>query len=222
MEGENNNPNWRKASGVFHERAKEYDQWYEDSLLFQIELATLKDIKTNLPEPKLEIGIGSGRFAHELGVSFGIDPALNALKISRDRGLAVCRSVGEELPLQRNSIGTAYMLFALCFMADPKAVLDECHRVLKREGHLVVGMISEPSPWGKFLQAKKAERHPFYQYARFYVPSMVQTMCQEVGFDVVEKRSVLLQKPGNVKQFESSREGLVDGAGFVVIVARRK
>jgi ubiquinone/menaquinone biosynthesis C-methylase UbiE len=222
LEGEINNQYWRKASGVFHERATEYDRWYEDSLLFQIELAALKDIKTILPEPKLEIGIGSGRFGHELGVLFGLDPALNALQIAKSRGITVCRSVGEALPLQADSVGTIYTLFSLCFMADPAAVLAECHRVLKKEGHLVVGMISAPSPWGKFLQAKKEEGHPFYKYARFYAPFAVQTLCREAGFDVVETRSALTQKPDNVKQFESSRAGLADGAGFVVIIAGKR
>lgn len=222
MEGEANKQYRHKAASVFHERAEEYDQWYEDSLLFQIELEALKNIKTKLPEPKLELGIGSGRFAHELGVSFGIDPALNALQIAKSRGMAVCQAVGETLPFNRASIGAAYVLFALCFMAEPMTVLAECHRVLKKEGCLVIGMISAESPWGKLLQAKKEEGHPFYEYARFYEPLKVQALCREAGFDVIETKSALMQKPDKVKQFEPSSEGFLDGAGFILIIARKQ
>ena len=34
--------NWRQAARVFQERAAEYDNWYEDSLLFATELAALQ------------------------------------------------------------------------------------------------------------------------------------------------------------------------------------
>ncbi len=207
---------------MFHERAAEYDHWYDDSLLFQVELAALKEVKTTLTAPKLEIGVGSGRFAQELNVSFGLDPAFNSLLIAKDRGIEVCRSVGEDLPLQDNSISTIYILFALCFMADPSAVLAECYRVLKRDGHLMIGLISGPSPWGKDLQAKKENNHPFYRHARFYEPAALLDLCHEAGYVTVETRSSLLQEPEKVEQFESSNDGLVDGAGFVVILVRKR
>ncbi|MCG2824383.1 MAG: hypothetical protein L6364_11985, partial [Desulfobulbaceae bacterium] len=62
----------RQAAGVFDERAEEYDAWFEGSLLFAIERAALQELTTPLASPKLEVGVGPGRFAEALGVEFGI------------------------------------------------------------------------------------------------------------------------------------------------------
>ena len=58
---------WRQAAGVFDERAAEYDGWFEDSLLFAIERGALQELDTPLLDPKLEIGVGPGRFAEASG-----------------------------------------------------------------------------------------------------------------------------------------------------------
>jgi hypothetical protein len=79
--------NWRQAAHVFQERAAEYDNWYEDSLLFETELTALQQITSPLPVPKLEIGAGLGRFAKRLGVTVGIDPAPAALHRGLKRGI---------------------------------------------------------------------------------------------------------------------------------------
>ncbi len=59
---------WRQAARVFDERAAEYDAWFEGSLLFAIEREALQELATPLLGPKLEIGVGPGRFAEALGV----------------------------------------------------------------------------------------------------------------------------------------------------------
>lgn len=210
---------WRRTSQVFHERASEYDQWFDGSLLYQIELQALKDIRTILPGPKLEIGVGPGRFATDLGISLGIDPALNPLRIAKERGIDVCRAVGEALPVRPGSIGSLYILFSLCFMADPQKALTESHRVLIDNGRLVVGVINADSPWGVMLIQKKKEKHPFYQHATFYNPDTVTGWLGDHGFAVLEARSGLMQAPDNLKAFELSQTGIIEQAGFVVLIA---
>ena len=79
-------PFWRQAAGVFDERAAEYDGWFEDSLLFSIECAALQELVTPLLGPKLEVGVGPGRFAEALGVEFGVDPALAPLAFLKNGG----------------------------------------------------------------------------------------------------------------------------------------
>lgn len=115
--------NWRQAAHVFQERAAEYDNWYEDSLLFETELAALQQIASPLPVPKLEIGSGPGRFAEQLGVTVGIDPAPAALHRGLKRGIIGVAAIGEQLPLKSEATGTLFLLFTLCFLSDPKQVL---------------------------------------------------------------------------------------------------
>lgn len=212
---------WRRSSQVFDQKAAEYDSWFENSLLFDIELAALKEIETPLDSPRLEIGVGPGRFAREIDVSFGVDPAMAPLSLSQKRGIRVIQASGEELPVVSGSIGTAFLLFVLCFLNDPLLVFDECSRVLKAGGYLVLGMIPSSGAWGQSLEKKKKEGHPFYEYARFYDMAVVGPWLGRSGFQVVETRSSLFQPPGNLQDFEHSRIGLFPDAGFWVIVAKK-
>jgi ubiquinone/menaquinone biosynthesis C-methylase UbiE len=210
---------WRKAAQVFDERAAEYDAWFENSLLFAIERAALQELVTPLLGPKLEVGVGPGRFAEALGVEFGVDPALASLALAKKRGVQVSQAVGEALPYTGQSMRTVLLLFTFCFLADPRPVLWECRRVLKPGGHLVLGLVVADSPWGRMLQQKKEAGHPFYKQARFYDPTEVERRLAECGFVVEERRSSLTQPPEALREMEQSRAGLVSQAGFAVLVA---
>ncbi|MCX5864377.1 MAG: class I SAM-dependent methyltransferase [Deltaproteobacteria bacterium] len=214
-----NETSWRKAAQVFDERAAEYDAWFENSLLFAIECAALHELTTPLLGPKLEVGVGPGRFAEALGVEFGVDPALTPLVFARKRGVQVSQAVGEALPYAEQSMRTVLLLFTFCFLADPRPVLLECRRVLKPGGHLVLGIIVADSPWGRMLQQKKEAGHPFYHQARFYDPAEVEQCLVGCGFAVEERRSSLIQPPEALREMEHSQAGLVSQAGFAILVA---
>lgn len=210
---------WRQAARPFEERAAEYDGWFEESLLFAIERAALQELHTPLPGPKLEVGVGPGRFAEALGVEFGMDPARSPLALAQQRGVRVSQAVGEALPYRGHSMQTVLLLFTYCFLADPRPVLRECRRVLQPGGHLVVGLIVADSPWGRMLQQKKRNNHPFYRQARFYDPSEVEQCLAECGFVVEERRSSLMQTPEALREMEHSQAGLISQAGFAILVA---
>jgi len=131
----------------------------------------------------------------------------------------VSQAVGEALPYAGQSIRTVLLLFTFCFFADPRPVLEECRRVLKPGGHLVLGLIVADSPWGRMLQQKKEAGHPFYQHARFYDPAEVEQSLAESGFAVMERRSSLIQPPEALREMEHSQAGLVNQAGFAILVA---
>ena len=131
------------AVRVFHEHAKIYDSWYENSLVFAIELAALQSLQTMMKGPGIEIGVGPGRFAREIGLEFGLDPAWKPLVLACRRGIQCCQGVGEQLPLRDRAMGRIYLLFTLCFTRDPQKVLAECCRCLRDDGHLVIGMIPQ-------------------------------------------------------------------------------
>ncbi|MFH1021268.1 MAG: class I SAM-dependent methyltransferase [Pseudomonadota bacterium] len=210
---------WRRAAGVFDERAAEYDAWFENSLLFAIERVALQELVTPLLGPKLEVGVGPGRFAEALGVEFGVDPALAPLAFAGKRGVRVSQAVGEALPCAGQSMRTVLLLFTYCFLADPRPVLQECRRVLKPGGNLVLGFIVADSPWGRMLRGKKEGGHPFYRQARFYDVGEVEQCLAGCGFAVAERRSSLIQPPEALREMEHSQAGLITQAGFVVLVA---
>ena len=149
-----NSNHWRKSAAVFHERALEYDSWFEDSLLFDIEVAAIQALEIPLSVPALEIGVGPGRFASSFSSNFGIDPANAPLHLAAARKIRVCQAVGEALPFTAESFSRISIFFTLCFVQDPAMVLQECHRVLKTDGKVTLGFVPVSSPWGKALLKK--------------------------------------------------------------------
>ncbi|MBU0946328.1 MAG: class I SAM-dependent methyltransferase [Proteobacteria bacterium] len=211
---------WRDSSAVFHQRAQEYDSWFDDSLLFAIETTAIRALPFPLRGPGLEIGVGPGRFAAALGSTFGIDPAAAPLAIAKSRGIRTCQAIGEALPFRANSFATVSLLFTLCFLQNPGRVLQESRRVLEENGHIILGLVPATSVWGKNLRQKKEADHPFYKQAHFFTIGEVKTLLAEQGFSVKAAVSSLYQPPGKVVQEEESRPGMDEKAGFVVLMAQ--
>lgn len=209
------------AATVFHERAREYDSWFENSLLFDIELAAVRQALDGCLAPRLEIGCGPGRFSRALGVQFGIDPAEAALQLASRRAVLTAAGIGEQLPVRSASMATVIVLFTLCFVQNRKQVLRECYRVLRPGGRLVLGIIPASSPWGKLLADKGAQGHPYYRHARFLELDEVDTLLRNTGFTPAGTISTLFQRPENLEQLEKPRSGADRRAGFCAITACR-
>lgn len=209
------------ADSPFDRLAGEYDQWFEDNVVFAAELACLRGLARELPRPRLEIGVGPGRFAETLGLSFGIDPARGALRLAAKRGIRVCQAVGEALPFSDDCFGTLVLLFSLCFVADRFKVLQEAYRVLHKEGLLVVGMVPAASPWGKAILKKKEAGNPFYEEADLLAVEQAADLLRTAGFAIVEERCGLLQPPHAFSGEIDSLSGMTGDAGFAVLVGRK-
>jgi len=214
--------NWRKNAEVFHERADEYDSWFDNSLLFDIETAAIRALPVPDQAPALEIGVGPGRFARALGSGFGIDPAAAPLRIAANRGIAVCQAIGEALPFCSSSYARVSLFFTLCFVHNPAKVLSEAHRVLQEDGHLLLGVVPATGEWGIRLQQKKESGHPFYAHARFFSIETITTLLREQGFTLRSAVSSLYQAPEKVAQLETPHPGIDENAGFVVLLAAKE
>ncbi|MFC1845029.1 class I SAM-dependent methyltransferase [Thermodesulfobacteriota bacterium] len=209
------------AVKAFHDYAEEYDSWFEDSPVYEIEMTALKSLHAEMDEPKFEIGVGPGRFASGLDIAFGIDPAWAPLTLASQREIKCCQALGEQLPVKDRIMGTIFVLFTLCFAADPQRIIWECSRVLKEGGLLVIGMIPSGSAWGRSLVSKKKAGHFLYRYATFYTIDTLKKWLTNANMSITEYNSSLYQVPGCVKQIEAPRKLLDEKAGFVIIVARK-
>ncbi|MDP3297088.1 MAG: class I SAM-dependent methyltransferase [Thermodesulfovibrionia bacterium] len=213
-----------KAAEVFNQYAEDYDRWFdtlEGKVLFEMEVKAVRLLMKNLERPFLEIGVGTGKFAEELGIDFGIDPSSKVLGIAERRGIKVKKARGESLPFSDESFGAVFILFTLCFVEDPQTVLAETERVLKKGGGLIIGIINRESPWGQLYLKKKAEAHPIYTHARFYSINEVTKMIEKAGMEVGAYSSTLRQSPSEILHEESVYNHLVENAGFVCILARK-
>lgn len=212
-------PCWQQTSQVFHERAEEYDSWFEDSLLFAIEKGAIQSLNITFSAPALEVGVGPGRFAEALQIPLGLDPAMAPLLLAKKRGICTCQAVAEALPLATSSMGAIFLLFTLCFLESPPRFLQECRRVLRQDAPLVIGFVPAGSAWGQHLRRKKENGHPFYQAARFYTITQVQKLLTRAGFRIYKSVSTLYQLPETLTEFEQAKDGLDEQAGFVVMAA---
>jgi ubiquinone/menaquinone biosynthesis C-methylase UbiE len=198
-----------------------YDRWFEEEgkLIFQIESQAFEKILPDLPRPWVEVGVGSGRFARVLGVNYGLDPALNMLKLARERGIKILQARGERIPFRPGTLGTVFLIVTLCFIDRVDEVLNETRRILGSRGRLVLGLVLRESPWGQFYRRKAEEGHSFYKFAKFYGMEELRGLLGQVGFRIDRIISTLFQAPGRVNGPEPAREGYSAGAGFTVILA---
>ncbi|NLE67721.1 MAG: class I SAM-dependent methyltransferase [Lentisphaerae bacterium] len=203
----------------FERLAERYDAWFDGERgrrIFRVEADCIRGLLKDMPRPWLEIGVGTGRFAAELGMDEGIDPSSAVLKYAAGRGIATRIGRAEELPFSGGRFGVVMLVVTICFLDNPGLALGECRRVLRSDGHAVVGLVPRDSAWGKMYARKGAEGHPFYSAAKFYTAREIVKLAERAGFRLNQAASCLFEEPGlEVDRYQRPREGVVADAGFV-------
>ncbi|MGM0442099.1 MAG: class I SAM-dependent methyltransferase [Elusimicrobiota bacterium] len=201
---------------IFDKYADRYDQWYDENK--DIFLSELNALKKFIPETGkgLEVGVGTGRFASELGVSCGIDPSSNMLKKAKDRGIETTLGNGESMPYDSEFFDFTVNVVTICFVNNPEKVIEETYRVLKNGGIIIAGFIEKNSKWGKYYKSQK--NSPFYNNATFYTFKDIKNYLKNAGFKNIKTNQVLFAGPGNFKEIEEPRPGHKEGS-FITIKA---
>ena len=89
----------------------------------------------------LDVGGGAGNMAHHLtqyGDVIGLDPNARPLAVAVQRGLEVAQCSGDQLPFAANEFDLVALLDTVEHIPDEFGVFQECLRVLKPGGKLVV------------------------------------------------------------------------------------
>ncbi len=170
----------------------EYDSWYDRHRdIFEAEINALKPIVEKYPSPKLEIGVGTGRFAHALGIEYGIDPDKNMLNFARNRGIKVREGYGEELPYKSKKFYLVLISTSLPFFKDARKVIEESYRVLKDDGGIAIGFIPRNSYFGRKYTKMGEEGDERFKTTHFYTMDEVEKLLEDLFF-IVRVRSTLL------------------------------
>jgi len=203
----------------FEQLADRYDRWFDSEKggrIFRVEAQCIRDLLVGVSRPWLEVGVGTGRFAAALHVDEGVDPSPAVLMYALRRGIRSEMGEAEALPYEDDYFGVAILIVTICFLQSPVKALSECHRVLRSDGSLVIGLVPKDSPWGEAYATKGLHGHPFYSVATFYTCREMIRMANQTGFFLEDARSCLLKGPrANVERYERPREDIVQGAGFV-------
>ncbi|RLD17649.1 MAG: SAM-dependent methyltransferase [Caldiserica bacterium] len=173
---------------VFDKFYERYDEWYDKNRdVFLKEVEVVKKIRFS--GFGIEIGVGTGRFAHALGVEYGIDTSFNMLLKAKERGIKVLNAQAENIPFKDEIFDFALIIVTICFVKNPLMVLKETKRILKDNGKVVVGIIDKESVLGKLYQKKES---PFYKEANFYSPKDILIFFKETGFSYDESYQLLI------------------------------
>lgn len=211
------------ASSAGGQDAATYDAWYDSPTgrpILATEIAALRPLVEFFPEPRLEIGVGTGRFAELLGVRFGLDPSREALTLARRRGILVADAIGEAVPFVSRHFGVVLIAFTLCFLTDPAAVFRETRRLLADGGGLVIGFLPRGTPWADLYALRATRGHPRYRHARFYTVAELEQLLADSGFRVTARRSTLRQPPGLARyDIEAAHDGIQADGSFTAISA---
>lgn len=210
---------------VFENIVDEYDRWYdtqEGAAILGAELECLRSLYRGHPGRWLEIGVGTGRFAHLLGITDGIDLSSGMLKVAARRGVRTQTGAAENIPFAEGSFDGILMALTLCFVADFSNALQECHRVLREDGCLLLGIVPADSRWGKTYLEKAAKGHAVYSLAHFRTAADIVALVQDAGFALTSAASTLFWSPRETPQTEPQIErGIWPEAGFVGLSFKR-
>lgn len=201
----------------FEKYYKKYDNWFEEHQ--SIYFAELKAVSEFVPPHRfgIEIGVGTGRFALPLKIKFGIDPSDEMTKISKKRGIDVCKGIAEDLPLHNEIFDFVLFVTTICFVDDLKKSIKESCRVLKNHGTLIIGFIDKHSEYGKQYQIK-SKKSVFYQDAVFYSAEDILNVLAQETFEILDIIQTVF--PTNLAALDTIEEGYGRGS-FIVIKANK-
>ena len=204
-------------NSTFDENYERFDDWYENNrFAYLTELEAARQI---IPADGygLEIGVGTGRFARPLGINIGIDPSKKMVEMARKRGVDARVGFGETLSFATDTFDFAVIIVTLCFVRDPRKVIAETFRVLKKNGSIIIGIIDKHSFLGKAYLDKKSV---FYDSARFFGINEITRILEDCGFEEFFYTQTLFNPPEKIMSVEFPKEGHGDGA-FVFIRANK-
>lgn len=202
----------------FETSASIYDQWYDDfPTIFQSEILALR---TLLPPPGqwVEIGVGTGRFAAELGIRVGIEPTEGMAILARNRGIDVIRGVAEALPLESACMDAVFFITTLCFVRDVQIAMAEAYRILKPGGSCIIGLLPLDSSLGQATQAQ-ADDDLFFRDACLRTKDETLRALEAAGFTIQQSSQTLLGSPESFASCAPSQEHGHDRGSFVVFRA---
>ena len=202
----------------FDTHAHEYDAWFDlHANLFASELNAVRAVLPKFGD-WAEIGVGSGRFACELGIPFGVEPAQGIAHLAETRGIRVLEGFAQDLPLAALSLDAVFYITSLCFMPDLTPVFAEAARVLRPGGCVIAAFLPKDSAVGRIYDSN-IEKDPFYERATLHTRLEIRTAIESAGFRLAASVHTLTSDPSTFNErIEPPSEGLEFGS-FVALRA---
>jgi len=186
------------TTNPFDSIAKEYDQWFNDNEnTFLSELEAIKFFLSKQGKG-VEIGVGTGRFAKELGIEYGIEPSETMAMLAKERGIKVTIANAENLPYDNESFDYSIMVTVDPFVEDIEKVYREIFRILQSGGKLIVGTLHKD---GEIAQKyMNMNDNGVYKNARFHAVSETLQQLKSSGFSKFNTcQSLFIMQPQKIE-----------------------
>jgi ubiquinone/menaquinone biosynthesis C-methylase UbiE len=195
---------------VFDKYYKDYDNWFfKNELAYKAELKLIRKL---IPKGKgLEVGVGTGKFAIPFGIKDGVDPSDKMAEIAEEKGIKVVKGVAEDLPYDDNSFDYVLLVTTICFVDDPLKTLEEARRVVKSDGHIIIGFVDRESTIGQEYEKYK-DQSKFYSAAIFYSSKEIEDYLENSGFNEIESYQTLFHPLNEITAVEPVTKGYGRGA----------
>lgn len=206
---------------VFDRHAAEYDTWFDmHPFVFRSEAEALRDFLPPGESHGIEIGLGTGRFAVELGIKEGIEPAAGMRELALTRGIEAMDATAERLPYKDLHFDFVLMASCISYIDDLHAAFREANRVLKHNGRLILGSIDKNSLLGRSYEARR-QQSLFYRQATFFSIDKLIPRLKDAGFSRFEFSQTLFHPLEEIREIEHAKTGYGQGS-FVIIKALKK
>ena len=203
---------------AFERHYTQYDAWFDDNEnIYKSELLAVKSVLP-LGGRRIEIGVGSGRFASRLGIDEGVEPAAGIATLACKRGISVKQGVAEALPLPDNTYDAALLVTTLCFVDDVGETFTEVFRVLKPGGCVVLAFIPADSPFGRLYERTK-DGDEFFRVATFYSKREIFEALEMAGFAIDRTVQTLTGPPETANEDVEAPSPGHDRGSFIVVLA---
>lgn len=202
---------------VFNQFAEEYDSWFDThTFAYQSEVEAIRRF---IPPDRygIEIGAGTGRFSVPFGIKTGVEFSEEMAAIARSRGMDVYISQAEHLPFNNKQFDFVLIVTTLCFVDNPKLVLNEARRILKPNGQIIIAIIDKESKPGKTYEAMK-DSNKFYNNAAFYSTQDIIELLHQANFSQIQTCQTIFSDPEEMNAPDIIKDGFGEGA-FIVLSA---
>ncbi len=214
----------------FDREADQYDQWYQTKMgVFVDRVETnlaLKMFPVRTGMTILDAGCGTGNFSIKLAEAkvkvTGVDISAEMLRIASDKSRQAGHDIDfleidlHHLPFADESFDGVISMAAIEFIKELEPVMEELYRVLKPDGHLLIGTINRESAWGELYQSEYFQKNTVFRHAAFKTLKEITAWRPE---SLVNTGSCLFVPPGSsdeqwAEEYEAANKEKVNG-GFI-------
>ncbi|MFO8069356.1 MAG: class I SAM-dependent methyltransferase [Alkalibacterium sp.] len=202
---------------IYGQNVDDYETWFmENDLTFRSEVNAVQQLLPDETTNGIELGVGTGLFAEQLGIKFGLEPSLKMAEKAKERGVQVTPAFIENMPFEDNSFPFALMVTVDCCLDDLAVAFREVHRIVENDGFLIIAFIDRDTPLGEIYQENKS-KSIFYQDANFNSRDEIRSALKDVGFSIIDEKQTVFSSEN---MYHEIKAGLGEGL-FAVIKAKK-